>query len=431
MIRLWSLRRLPGPLPAVGDWQLVLIAAASFALWLVLERSTIGPNAIFFPYNLPDVGWFVLIALWMAWAISRRTHPPVPFRDGLFVMITLAPIVVLTVGIADLTLSDEWLVYVYYAIALYIVIYIARASRSLTGKRQLPLAALVALVLIVVGWFNALYSIDPSLWYDASPDPEETLSSLTNDRSESLLFDQPARIDAAIARLKTAAIPGAQVFFVGFAGVGEQRVFAEEIKLAAYKIGAKYGSGDRTLLLLNDRRDLDKQPLATVSGLRYALKGVAAKMNIDRDVLFLALSSHGSADPALSVSNSDLRIRDLTGDALAAALKESGIQWKVIVISACHAGAFIKPLQDDHTVILTAAAADRTSFGCSDERDLTYFGEAFYRDAIPTTTTLREAFAQTTRNIAAREKDEGIKASNPQSFFGAAVDRKLAEIEKH
>src|SRR6186713_48602 len=82
LIRLWSLRRLPGPLPTVRDWQLVSIAAASFALWLVLERSAIGPNAVFFPYNLPDAGWFVLIALWMAWAISRRTHPPVPFRDG-------------------------------------------------------------------------------------------------------------------------------------------------------------------------------------------------------------------------------------------------------------------------------------------------------------------------------------------------------------
>jgi hypothetical protein len=414
----------------VSDWQLVLLAAGSFTLWLVIERSTIGANASFFAYNLPGVGWFLLIALWMAWAISRRSRPLVAFRDALFVMFALAPLVAFAAGIVELTIADDWLLLAYGAIALYVVIYIARASHSITGKPQIPLAAVITLMLIVVGWFNQNYAVDASLWYDSTPDPEDATADAIEGGGESLLFDQPARIDAAIAKLQTAATPGAQVFFVGFAGVGEQRVFAEEIKLAAYKIGEKYGTGDRTVLLLNDRRDLNKAPLATVSGLRYALKGVAAKMNIDRDVLFLALSSHGSADPALSVSNSDLDIRNLTGDGLAAALKDSGIKWKVIVISACHAGAFIKPLRDDHTAILTAAAADRTSFGCSDDRDLTYFGEAFYRDAIPTTPTLRAAFAQTTRNIAAREKSEGIKASNPQSFFGAAMDQKLAEIER-
>jgi hypothetical protein len=101
----------------------------------------------------------------------------------------------------------------------------------------------------------------------------------------------------------------------------------------------------------------------------------------------------------------------------------------VIVISACHAGAFIKPLQDDNTIILTAAAADRTSFGCSDDRDLTYFGEAFYRDAFPKSASLRQAFARAAADIATREHTEGIKASNPQAFFGTAMDRKLAQIE--
>jgi hypothetical protein len=145
--------------------------------------------------------------------------------------------------------------------------------------------------------------------------------------------------------------------------------------------------------------------------------------------LFLALSSHGSADPSLSVSNGSLPLRDLTGTALAAALNESGIKWRVIVVSACHAGAFINALQNDNTIILTAAAADRTSFGCGDDRDLTYFGEAFYRDALPKSLSLRQTFAQATADIASREQREGIKASNPQAFFGAAMDRKLAQIE--
>ena len=78
-----------------------------------------------------------------------------------------------------------------------------------------------------------------------------------------------------------------------------------------------------------------------------------------------------------------LPLRDLTGEALADALRASGIKWRVIVISACHSGAFIESLKDPYTMVITAAAPDRTSFGCSDDRDLTYFGEAFFRDSLP------------------------------------------------
>ena len=106
-------------------------------------------------------------------------------------------------------------------------------------------------------------------------------------------------------------------------------------------------------------------------------------MNIDRDVLFLSISSHGAEDASIVVSNSELPLEDLTDEDLADALRESGIKWRVIIISACYAGGFIESLSDPRTVVITASAADRTSFGCSNDRDLTYFGEAFYRDALP------------------------------------------------
>jgi hypothetical protein len=276
--------------------------------------------------------------------------------------------------------------------------------------------------------FDSSIYISPTLWTE--PRVEETAKdALRWDNAEALLISQPARIDAMLSRITPPAASQTGLYFVGFAGVGRQKVFAEEIKLAAKRVADRYGSSDRTLLLLNDRRDTNSYPLATASGLKLALKGIASHMNLDRDVLFLALSSHGSSEPALSVSNGFLPLRDLTGTDLAAALQESGIKWRVIVISACHAGAFIKPLQDDNTIILTAAAADRTSFGCSDDRDLTYFGEAFYRDAFPKSASLRQAFARAAADIATREHTEGIKASNPQAFFGTAMDRKLAQIE--
>jgi hypothetical protein len=205
------------------------------------------------------------------------------------------------------------------------------------------------------------------------------------------------------------------------------RGFAEEIKLGAKSVGARFNVKDRQLLLLNDRRDLTTFPLATVTSLAYGLKQIGQKMNPDRDILFLALSSHGSSDPELSVSNAALDLQRLTGEELSAALQASGIKRRVIVISACHAGAFIPPLKNPDTIIITAAAAEKTSFGCSDDRDLTYFGEAFYRDALPKAKNLQDAFNEAKQAIALREVQEGQKPSDPQAYFGDSLERVLAE----
>ena len=67
------------------------------------------------------------------------------------------------------------------------------------------------------------------------------------------------------------------MYFLGFAGFGDERVFAEEIELAAQRVAARYGTGERSLRLVNDRRDLEKYPLATVASLRYALDALGAR----------------------------------------------------------------------------------------------------------------------------------------------------------
>jgi hypothetical protein len=162
--------------------------------------------------------------------------------------------------------------------------------------------------------------------------------------------------------------------------------------------------------------------------LRYALRGLASRMNLDRDVLILAISSHGSEDSAIVVANSELPLRDLTAEELAEALRDSGIRWRVIIISACYAGGFLKSLSDPQTIVITAAAADRTSFGCSSDSDLTYFGEAFYRDALPGARSMRDAFESAKAAIAARERREHVDASHPQAYFGAKMEAKLSAM---
>jgi hypothetical protein len=120
-------------------------------------------------------------------------------------------------------------------------------------------------------------------------------------------------------------------------------------------------------------------------------------------------------------------MQQLTGEDLSAALEASSIKRRIIVISACHAGAFIPQLKNPNSIIITAAAAEMTSFGCSDDRDLTYFGEAFYRDALPKAQNLQDAFEKAKETIGLREKQEHQKASDPQAYFGSELQRVLDE----
>jgi hypothetical protein len=213
-------------------------------------------------------------------------------------------------------------------------------------------------------------------------------------------------------------VPGrADTFFVGFAGYGEQQVFAREIDLAARVVADVFGARDRSLRLVNDRRDVETWPLASEPALRHALRRLGGMMG-EEDVLFLALSSHGERDAALKVTNPGMMPTRLRAEALAQMLRESGIAWRVVVVSACYSGSFVDALADERTVVIAAAAADRKSFGCNDRRELTHFGEAFFRDALPRAQSLRSAFDTARAEIVRRENRQGLVPSLPQAHFG-------------
>ena len=239
---------------------------------------------------------------------------------------------------------------------------------------------------------------------------------------------QHALIDAALDQFLVEPAPPARVFFLGFAGYGEERVFAEEIKLAAARVAVKFGTERRTLLLVNDRRALNSYPLATHDNLRYALRQLGRRMNPESDLLFLVLSSHGARDAMIEVSNTGMEPVGLSAGTLALFLDSAGIRNRIIVVSACFSGAFIGPLANNDSIVLTAASKSRSSFGCNDERHLTYFGEAFFQDALPVAPTLRAAFESARRNVRQREKAERFRPSQPQSYFGPLLEGRLDEL---
>jgi Peptidase C13 family len=111
------------------------------------------------------------------------------------------------------------------------------------------------------------------------------------------------------------------------------------------------------------------------------------------------------------------------------ALDESGIKWRVIIVSACYSGVFADALKSDDTLVVTASDSEHSSFGCDDERDLTYFGEAFLKDSVPTTKTLEAAFKKAAGLIQERESSEHKTPSHPQMSIGVHMREKLEELE--
>jgi hypothetical protein len=423
--RLWLLKSSRNTSSLATEAWIVTLAVLTLCLWLALDRLRAGPNATFMSWNIPALGSCVLLALGTAFIAARTSAPRIPFRVALYLVTAAAPLLIAAWWLANTRIGSAFPLLA-LLLGIYAFAYVALNLRRLTGTWQVR-----ATILLLVA-FGLSYAADQRTYWSASvwmpaPTGDEEDYDRSHRKAESLLFDQRSKIDAVVQRFDASPDETPKVFFVGFAGVASQRVFAEEIKLGAKIVGARFNVKDRQLLLLNDRRDLTTFPLATVTSLAYGLKQIGQQMNPDRDILFLAFSSHGSSDPELSVSNAALDLQRLTGEELSSALQASGIKRRVIVISACHAGAFIPPLKNPDTIIITAAAADKTSFGCSDDRDLTYFGEAFYRDALPKAQTLQDAFKQAKEAIALRETQEHQKASDPQAYFGSDLERVLAE----
>jgi hypothetical protein len=427
-LRFWTLRNAAkAPASTFGSCCLLAVWLGS---WIAYDYWQALPDPQFIAQGIPLFAWYLLAALGLAAFLRWRCAPAPRFADAFALVAGLIPVPLLIATVGDAYLNDRWLSGAILLAALYLLLYMLRGLSSLTGAPQ-RLAAISGLLLLLgFVWLSDRLDVIPDVWAPLDIEPAVASTDNTPADQENLLFTQQSRIDRALASIDRGPDPGGDAFFVGFAGVGEEKVFAQEIALASQVIAARFAVGNRRLTLINDARNLGGAPLASLSALQYALRGVASKMNLDRDVLFLSISSHGSQDPAIAVSNADLPFNDVTDEDLAAALRQSGIKWRVIIISACYAGGFIDALQNSQTIVITAAAADRTSFGCGSDSDLTYFGEAFYRDALPGAGTLREAFERAKSSIAQRERREHVDASKPQAYFGRDLEEKLTRLTR-
>ncbi|NND18842.1 MAG: hypothetical protein HKN98_09720 [Silicimonas sp.] len=222
-----------------------------------------------------------------------------------------------------------------------------------------------------------------------------------------------------------------EMFAVLGAGDPYQSVFSREVRAVGAFLEREMDGAGRVLRLINDDGAPTAYPLMNRVNLRRALADVRGAMD-DDDLLFLFLTSHGG--PGLLSARFDPVItRDIRPEDIADALDEADIGNAIIVISACYSGSFTDALAAPDRLILTAASADRTSFGCSDTAVWTEWGRAFFVESWPQNRDPRVAAVRAQEIVAKRETQRGLETSSPLIVegdeIGAVIDRWLETLD--
>jgi hypothetical protein len=93
----------------------------------------------------------------------------------------------------------------------------------------------------------------------------------------------------------------------------------------------------------------------------------------------------------------------------------------VAIVSGCYSGSFAQPpMTRANRIVLTAARADRTSFGCGASETYTFFDQCLLT-SLDRELGWRAVFDATRSCVAQRERSGGFVPSDPQGWFGPAV----------
>jgi hypothetical protein len=414
--------------------QLVLLIILNFLLAFVIEFIGSLPSPAFNPYAIAANGLNVLLFLFAAYLVSRLLMGTSAFlRLGIYIY-SMSPFIYLCLTLlgrfGDLLPSDGLHYYglLYLCFLGWVLLATGWAFTRVAGgfTRRVP----AALLLVVLAWMVPVYYFaeDSTLWYASADDGVDEYAAFRNLDVERLYYRQPELLDAHLQVLQSQRSGTEDLYFIGFAGYALQNIFRNEIEFARALFDERFGTQDRSLMLINNLETRDELPLATSMNLQRTLLYIGEIIDPDEDMVVLFLTSHGDR-AELSINFWPMGLNDITPGMLKQYLDNAGIKWRVIMVSACYSGSFMETLKDDNTAIMTASSADRTSFGCDDKRELTYFGEALLKNQLQEQYSIEAAFSNTAREIERREKVERLDPSYPQIFIGGAMQEKLRRLE--
>ena len=232
---------------------------------------------------------------------------------------------------------------------------------------------------------------------------------------EDALVDQQARIAVRVAALP-AHPDGPETLVLAIGGQGYLAIFDREARRAAAVLAAR--GGGPALVLSNTPEQVESGLLASRRTMALAIAALGRRARPD-DTLVVYLTSHGGPDASIEMDAPYIEFAAMTATDLASALDAAGFRRRVVIVSACYAGSWIAPLASPTTIVVAAAAADRTSFGCDDSREFTLFGESLLGELARPGLSLGAAFERARGRIAASERAGRFTPSLPLARVGA------------
>lgn len=248
------------------------------------------------------------------------------------------------------------------------------------------------------------------------------------DRDPAWLLAEHRRLTIALAALKPQT-KGTIDAYVVAVGTDSDPVFGREAREAGRVLSRRYNAAGRTVTLaMTEGSRPSELPRGSPDNLGATLARVAELMDRDEDVLVLYTTGHG-APIGLAYNDGSEGFGMIGPDWLRRTLDGLGIKRRILLISACYSGVFIAPLSTPDTAIVTAASADRSSFGCFSDNDWTFFGDALINHAFRKPTRFAPAVEEARHEITGWENRERLEPSRPSLIIGGAVDRWLGPLE--
>lgn len=398
-------------------------------LWIAVTAANVvdvvvwpDPAQFTFPSSVLHIaGGVILAAFVAAWAIGRNAQA---IRIGIaFMLLGLAMNLVWLAGQVVASTSQHFQTLLIWALFIWELGAIASLLRKSWGgakswRGTAVATALFAAIVLIGPWARDFDSYLISLSARMTPDKPDVEDYAPIDH-ETLWPAQPGLVDTAASALRGKVNGVSRTSVLTIAAGGSQDLFGREAKAALAVLSDRFGPDAGGAELSNAREDLMHLPLANRSNLSVIIQKAGAGFDNRRDTMVIYLAAHGSRKAELGTNLPDYSsLKPISAQGLSQALDSAGIKRRIVIVSACYAGTWIEPLHSPDTIVITAARADRTSFGCDDDRQFTVFGEAFINGSLRHGASLQQAFDDLKRRVDNEEKKSGARPSLPQVFVG-------------
>lgn len=226
------------------------------------------------------------------------------------------------------------------------------------------------------------------------------------------------RISTALDSLKPQR-PGVVDAYVIVVALDGDPVFGREAREAGRVLANRFDAVGRTIVLANDEGQSKADGPGSPHTLALALARMAELMDRKEDVLVLYSTSHGVPNEGLVYKDMDRGAGIISPERLAGMLQPLDFKNRLLMLQACFSGQFVPALKAPGSVVVTAAAEDRSSFGCQAGNDWTLFGDALINHALRQPLPFDLQLRRATALISAAEEEAKLPASNPQISIGS------------